>query len=49
MDEATNRSEVIIIKPALNPDWRPTDNPINIQGLRNSSQVLLEMRGKEER
>ena len=47
MDQETNKSEEIIIKPALNPDWRPTNNPIKMEGLKSSTEVLIELREAE--
>ena len=36
-----------LIKPAENPDWRPTKNPVKITGSKTSTEVLMEMRAEE--
>jgi prevent-host-death family protein len=36
-----------LIKPALNPNWRPTKNPVKIKDGRISTEVLLAMRAEE--
>ena len=36
-----------LIKPALNPNWRPTKHPVKIKGGKTSTEVLLEMRAEE--
>lgn len=36
-----------LITPAVNPDWRPTTNPIKIKGNKSSTDVLLELRAEE--
>ena len=36
-----------LIKPAENPDWRPTKNPVKITGSKTSTVVLMEMRAEE--
>ena len=36
-----------LIKPAENPDWRPTKNPVKITGSKPSTEVLMEMRAEE--
>ena len=36
-----------LIKPAENPDWRPTRNPVKITGGKTSTEVLMEMRAEE--
>jgi len=36
-----------LIKPARNPDWRPTKNPAKIIGKKTSTDILMEMRAEE--
>jgi prevent-host-death family protein len=36
-----------LIKPARNPDWRPTKNPAKIIGKKTSTEILMEMRAEE--
>ena len=36
-----------LIKPARNPDWRPTKNPAKIIGKKISTDILMEMRAEE--
>jgi len=36
-----------LIKPALNPNWRPTKHPVKIKDGRISTEVLLAMRAEE--
>jgi antitoxin (DNA-binding transcriptional repressor) of toxin-antitoxin stability system len=36
-----------LIKPAVNPDWRPTKNPVKITGSKTSTEILMEMRAEE--
>ena len=36
-----------LIKPAENPDWRPTKNTVKITGSKTSTEVLMEMRAEE--
>ena len=36
-----------LIKPAANPDWRPTKNPVKITGSKTSTEILMEMRAEE--
>ena len=36
-----------LIKPAENPEWRPTKNPVKITGSKTSTEVLMEMRAEE--
>jgi prevent-host-death family protein len=36
-----------LIKPARNPDWRPTKNPAKILGKKTSTDILMEMRAEE--
>jgi prevent-host-death family protein len=36
-----------LIKPARNPDWRPTKNPVKIIGKKTSTEILMEMRAEE--
>jgi prevent-host-death family protein len=36
-----------LIKPARNPDWRPTKNPAKIIGKKSSTEILMEMRAEE--
>lgn len=36
-----------LIKPALNPNWRPTKHPVKIKGTKTSTEVLLAMRAEE--
>ena len=36
-----------LIKPAENPDWRPTKNPVKITGSKTSTEVLMERRAEE--
>jgi len=36
-----------LIAPAVNPDWRPTTNPIKIKGNKSSTDVLMELRAEE--
>lgn len=36
-----------LIRPAENPDWRPTKNPVKITGSKTSTEVLMEMRAEE--
>ena len=36
-----------LIKPALNPNWRPTRHPIKIVGSKSPTAVLLELRAAE--
>ena len=39
--------EAGLIVPAVNPDWRPTTNPIKIKGNKSSTDVLMELRAEE--
>ena len=39
--------EAGLIIPAINPDWRPTKNPIKIKGNKTSTDVLMELRAEE--
>ena len=36
-----------LIKPARNPNWRPTKNPAKIIGKKTSTEILMEMRAEE--
>jgi prevent-host-death family protein len=36
-----------LIKPAENPDWRPTKNPVKITGSKTSIEILMELRAEE--
>ena len=36
-----------LIKPARNPNWQPTKNPVKITGNKTSTEVLMEMRAEE--
>ena len=35
-----------LIKPARNPNWQPTKNPVKITGNKTSTEVLMEMRAE---
>lgn len=36
-----------LITPAINSDWRPTKNPIQIEGSKGSTELLMELRAEE--